>query len=135
MHHERRSGQSLDGFSHALLWLHELWVAQQSGKGLTLNQLIEASHQPFAVDVDAMANSLIYCELIHSSIDGHYMLSRDLNQFTLYDLVQILPYRLPNLIELQPGTPLEKQWNITLKQGDVELQKTLNVNLEQLFKG
>ena len=135
VHHERRSGQSLDGFSHALLWLHELWVAQQSGKGLTLNQLIEASHQPFAVDVDAMANSLIYCELIHSSIDGHYMLSRDLNQFTLYDLVQILPYRLPNLIELQPGTPLEKQWNITLKQGDVELQKTLNVNLEQLFKG
>ena len=134
VHHERRSGQSLDGFSHALLWLHELWVAQQSGKGLTFNQLIEASHQPFAVDVDAMANSLISCELIHSTIDGHYMLSRDLNQFTVYDLVQLLPYRLPNLIELQPVKPLEKQWNITLKQGDVELQKTLNVNLEQLFK-
>jgi membrane protein len=135
VHHQRRSGQALDGFSHSLLWLYELWQAQKIGKGLTLNELIDASHQPFAVDADEMTSALIHYELIHCTADGHYMLSRDLNHLSLYELSQILPYRLPTHINLQYlGSPIEEQWNITLRKGDVELQKTLNINLEQLFR-
>ncbi len=135
VHHQRRSGQSLDGFSHALLWLHEVWQAQQNSKGLSLNELIDASHQPFAVDADEMINALIHYELIHCTAEGHYMLSRDLDQITLYKLSQILPYRLPTHLDLQySGTLLEEPWSITFKKGDAELQKTLNITLEQLFK-
>lgn len=135
VHHQRRSGISLDGFSHALLWLHQLWLAQQDGKGLTFNQLIDASNQPFTVDADEMINALIYQELIHATADGHYMLSRDLNHVTLYQLSQLLPYRLPTHLDLNDAkSSLAEQWKATFKKNDKELQKSLNVSLEDLFK-
>lgn len=135
VHHQRRSGHALDGFSHALLWLHKLWLAQKKGKGLNFNELIDAIANPFAVDADEMINILTQQELIHSTADGHYMLSRDLNHLSLYQLSQILPYRLPPHTTLEYlDTPLEEQWNTTLKKGDAELQKTFDINLETLFK-
>lgn len=133
VHHQRRGGQALDGFSHALLWLHQLWIAHQSGKGLSFNELIDSSKQPFAVDVDEMINALIYHELIHATADGHYMLSRDLNQVSLYTLMQLLPYRLPTHLELNSRTSLAEQWKAAFKKNDEELQKSLNVSLEELF--
>jgi membrane protein len=135
VHHQRRAGPSLDGFSHALLWLYQLWQTQQEGKGLTFNELIDLSNQPFAIDADEMINALIHYELIHSTADGHYMLSRDLNQISLYDLTQILPYRLPTHLDLQHSNcALTEQWQSAFKKNDVELQIKLNMSLEQLFK-
>lgn len=135
VHHQRRSGHALDGFSHALLWLHELWQAQKNAKGLSFNELIDAIDHPFAVDADEMINTLIRSELIHSTADGHYMLSRELKHISLYQLSQTLPYRLPTHRDLEHlGSPLEEQWNSSFRKGDVELQKTLDINLEKLFK-
>ena len=135
VHHQRRSGQSIDGFSHALLWLHQLWIAQKEGKGLTFNELIDASSQPFAVDADEMINALIYHELIHSTADAHYMLSRDLNTLSVYSLTQLLPYRLPTHLELDYSkSSLAKKWKETFKKNDDELKKSLNINLEELFQ-
>lgn len=135
VHHQRREGKSLDGFSHALLWLHQLWKAQQNGKGLTFNDLVDASSQPFAVDVDEMINALIYQELIHATADGHYMLSRDLSQVSLYTLTQLLPYRLPTHLELQYSkSSLAEQWRSAFQKNDAKLQKSLHINLEELFK-
>lgn len=134
VHHQRRSGKSLDGFSHALLWLHQLWLAQQHGKGLSFNELIDASTQAFAVDVDEMINALIYNELIHATADGQYMLSRDLSHISLYSLTQILPYRLPiHLILEHSKSSIGKQWDDALKKNDDELQKSLEISLEELF--
>ncbi len=135
VHHQRRSGTSLDGFSHALLWLYELWIARQNGKGLTFNELIDVCNQPFAVDVDEMLNVLIRHELIHATADGHYMLSRDLNEISLYTLTQLLPYRLPTHLELHYSkSSIVEQWRAVFKQHDKELQKSLDINLEDLFK-
>ncbi|RUR08387.1 YihY family inner membrane protein [Legionella sp. km772] len=135
VHHQRRSGPALDGFSHSLLWLYELWQAQQRAKGLTLNELIDASHQPFAVDADEMINTLIDSELIHCTADGHYMLNRELKQISLYELSQMLPYRLPSHIDLEYlAPPLEEQWSIAFRRADEELQKIFSINLETLFK-
>ena len=134
VHHQRRAGKSLDGFSHALLWLHQLWTARQNGKSVSFNDLVDASSQPFAVDVDEMINALIHQELIHATADGNYMLSRDLNQITLYTLTQLLPYRLPTHLELQYSkSSLAEQWRAAFKKNDVELQKSLNISLEDLF--
>jgi membrane protein len=135
VHHQRRDGHALDGFSHALLWLNELWMSHQHGKGLTFNQLIDTSHQPFLVDADEMINALIYLELIHSTADGHYMLSRDLNHMSLYDLSQLLPYRLPTHLELEYNTHhLTNQWKAAFTNNDAGLKKRLGMSLEQLFK-
>ncbi|CAM3003791.1 YihY family inner membrane protein [Legionella worsleiensis] len=135
VHHQRREGKSLDGFSHALLWLHQLWLAQRHGKGLSFSELVDTSNQPFSEDVDEMINALIHLELIHATADGHYMLSRDLSQITLYDLTQFLPYRLPTHIELDYSkSSLAEQWRATFRKNDKGLQKSLNINLEELFR-
>ena len=135
MHHQRRSGNSLDGFSHALLWLQQLWIAQKSGKGLSFSDLVDASSQPFTVDVDEMINALIYHELIHDTADGQYMLSRDLSQISLYTLTQLLPYRLPTSLELHYSkTSLAEQWEAAFRKNDEELQKSLNITLDELFE-
>ena len=134
VHHKRRDGKSLDGFSHALLWLHQLWLTQKNGKGLSFNELVDASSQPFAVDVDEMINALIHLELIHATAEGHYMLSRDLSHITLYDLTQLLPYRLPTHMELDYSkSSLAEQWRAAFRKNDEDLQKSLNINLEELF--
>lgn len=135
VHHQRREGKSLDGFSHALLWLHQLWLGQQQGNGLTYNELVDVSTQPFAVDVDEMINALIYNELIHATADGHYMLSRDLDYVTLYDLTQLLPYRLPTHLELDHSqSSLTEQWLKAFKKNNEDLQKSLDISLESFFK-
>jgi membrane protein len=135
VHHQRRNGQALDGFSHALLWLHELWLAQQLGKGLSTNELIETSGKPFAVGAHEMINSLTYHELIHSTADGHYMLSRDLDEVSLYSLSQLLPYRLPSHLELDNShASLAKQWDIVFKNSHLELKKSMDISLEEFFK-
>jgi membrane protein len=133
VHHQRRAGQCLDGFSHALLWLNQLWIAQQNGRGLCFNELIDASNQPFSVDADEMIHTLIVYELIHLTSEDHYMLSRDLSQISLYDLSQLLPYRLPTHLELDDSASLPGSWRATFKKSNMEVKKSLHISLEELF--
>ncbi|MBA2653399.1 MAG: YihY family inner membrane protein [Tatlockia sp.] len=134
VHHQRRRGKPLDGFSHSLLWLHRLWLKQKEGKGASLDELINCTKHPFAVDIDEMANSLIDADLIHTTNDGLYMLSRDLEETTLHDLSQMLPYKFPTQEELEDltMTPVD-QWRLVFKKNDKELQHTLGIKLNQLF--
>lgn len=135
VHHQRRIGMPLDGFSHALLWLYQLRLAQIEGKGLTLDKLIDVSKQAYAIDVGKMLKQLIRLRLIKITSDGHYLLSRDLNQLTLYDLAQLLPYRLPNWEELaHHHQPLSNEWQRLIQKADKQLKQTLMISLEQLFQ-
>ncbi|KTD22136.1 ribonuclease BN [Legionella lansingensis] len=134
VHYKRRPGIPIDGFSHALLWLHQLWLAQQSGRGLTREALISASSLPFAINVDNMIHELISSGLVHNTDTGELMLSRDLNQVTLYWLTQHLPYRLPTRVELErEDLPHTIYWREVLDKTDLELQKALAIDLNQLF--
>ncbi len=134
VHHQRRTGLPLDGFSHTLLWLYHLRLAQIQGKELTIDELIDTSKQPYAVDVGELLNQLIQLQLIKTTVDGHYILSKDLAQVTVYHLAQLLPYRLPSSSELaQPKNSLPKRWLEQIKKADNCLKKTLVINLEQLF--
>ena len=135
MHHQRRTGIPLDGFSHALLWLYQLRLAQLDGRGLTIDELINASVQAYAVDVDEMLRLLTALQLIKITSDDHYILSRDLSQLTLYDLAQLLPYRLPNLSELATHEePFAKGWQAQIQKADTHLKRMFMINLEQLFR-
>ncbi len=135
VHHQRRPGVPLDGFSHALLWLYELRLAQVEGKALTVDELIDASKQAYLVDVGDVLKQLIVLKLIKRTNDGHYMLSRDLGQVTLYDLSQLLPYRLPTLSELtHHKDPIAKRWQAHIQKADKHLKQTLAVSLEELFQ-
>ncbi|MBA3537350.1 MAG: YihY family inner membrane protein [Tatlockia sp.] len=134
VHHQRRVGKPLDGFSHALLWLQQLWIYQKEGKGVSLDELINTTHHPFAIDIHEMANTLIRKGFIHNTNEGLFMLSRDLRDLTLYDLSQELPYHLPtrsDLDELDDSTM--EHWRLVFKKNNKGLQKSLTINLNELF--
>lgn len=135
MHHLRRNGRALDGFSHALLWLHQLWLAQHDGRGLNLTELVDASNQPYIIHVDEMINTLLHAHLIHANSNGEFMLSRDLTQLSLYQLSQLLPYRLPSHSELHSSSPsFNKSWLRAFNKNDELLQESLAIKLDELFQ-
>lgn len=134
VHHQRRKGHSLDGFSHAVLWLHQLWKAQHNGLGLSFNDLIDASEQPFAVDVDVMLQQLMQAGLIHASADATYRLSRDLSEVSLYDLSQALPYHLPTQNDLDHcKSSLIPEWLAVFRANNAAMKETLCIQLDALF--
>ena len=132
VHHQRRTGIPMDGFSHALFWLYQLRLMQLEGKGLTIEELINSSPQAYEIEARAMLSQLKDLQLIKKTSDGHYILSRNLNHISLYDLTQLLPYRLPRAenLNLQPKTA----WHTLLQKADIQLQQTLMISLEQLFQ-
>ncbi|MBA2710199.1 MAG: YihY family inner membrane protein [Tatlockia sp.] len=134
VHHQRRIGKPLDGFSHALLWLHEIWLQQKEGKGVSLDELINSTHHPFAIDINEMTNTLMSKGFIHITNEGLFMLSRDLRDLTLYDLSQELPYHLPtrNDIEHLDDSPIN-HWRRVFKKNNQGLQKSLTIKLSELF--
>ncbi len=134
VYYKRRTGPEIDGFSHALIWLHSLWKAQQNGKGMSVTHLVESSEQPFTVDVGDMLSLLIRKNLIHMAEDDNYRLSRDLHHFSLYQLHQLLPYRLPSVEELeQIVTEKNTHWKAVLTEHDQRLSQMLAVSLGDLF--
>lgn len=135
VHHQRRFGKPLDGFSHALLWLYELWKAQHHGKGLDFNQLVDANLQPFAVDVDTMLLELTKANLIHVTAHGEYMLSRDISNLNLLTMSELLPFKLPSHDDLIPiQSPINEKWQLIIKQKDDKLQSQFRLPLHQLFE-
>ena len=134
MHHQRRKGQPLDGFSHALLWLYRLRLAQINGQELSIEELINVSQQAYAINVNSMLQQFIELKLIKKTSSGHYLLSRDLNYLSLYELTQLLPYRLPNTAQLAHyDMVIRDEWQAPLITADEQLKKTLQTSLSQLF--
>ncbi|MDP1604110.1 MAG: YihY family inner membrane protein [Legionella sp.] len=134
VHYKRRHGYPLDGFSHALLWLEQLWLKQKEGRGMTLNELIESNNQPFMVDSDFMINELKRLNLVHSREDGYFFLSRDLTDISLYWLTQNLPFSLPTQNQLEKEDYARTfKWHGVLKRNDEVLHKLLDTNLSELF--
>lgn len=134
VHYQRRSGEPIPGFIHALLWLQALWVGQQSGRSVSLEGLIDASSRPFASNVDEMLSTLVNAELIHRTETGQYMLSQDMGKISLYMLSQKLPYPLPSAADLDNlEIDNELNWQNVFTPCQESLKKSLAINLEQLF--
>lgn len=135
VHHKRRRGTPLDGFSHALLWLYYLWQAQQKGQGVSLETLTNASEQPFQIDVDKMLSKFLELNLITATTEGEYILSRDLSNLSLYDFINFLPYRLPTEDELQQvELPADNIWAVNIVKANNQLKETLGIKLDALFR-
>jgi membrane protein len=134
VHHQRRCGIALDGFSHALIWLYYLWQKQKEGQGATLNELIDMVEQPFAIDINHMINQLKHLHLIHTSEAGYFLLSRDLGDISLYWLSHVLPYHLPSYYQLQQyDLQLMQPWQKAFKKHEKLLERALDIDLAYFF--
>ncbi|MFC3908101.1 YihY family inner membrane protein [Legionella dresdenensis] len=131
VHHERREGPPIDGFSHALLWLYELWQQQKDGLGLSQEQLIDRIPRPFLIDPEHMLYELIRLNLIHCDDNRHYLLSRDLHEINLYWLSEHLAYPLPQLEDNHRLLPAG--CDKIFIENDRMMQKSLSPSLAELF--
>lgn len=132
VHHQRRIGTPLDGFSQALLWLYKLQIAQNEGRALAIDALINASTQAYAIDIDEMIAELSRLALIKETIDGRFVLCRNLSQLTLYDLTQMLPYRLPRTLE-NDEVVITKTYHDLVQKTDTALDSILKISIDKLF--
>lgn len=136
MHYQRRRGKALDGFTHALLWLRILWLAQQKGTSVPLDLLINASNRPYDVEVGEMLSLLTNINLLKTTKSRRLILSRNINNMTLFELSRILPFPLPDPKSMIcKKTPITMQWSEKLTQVDEKLQDVLALNLNQFIDG
>jgi membrane protein len=134
VHHQRRQGISIDGFSHALLWLQELRQAQLSGKELRINELINASERAYAVDAHDMLKLFVDLQFVKMTHDGHYLLYRDLNLLSLYELSQLLPYPLPKAKTLTEHPELiNEKWQKIMQKVNADLERALPLSVSELL--
>lgn len=133
VYHRYHNGQPIDGFSHALLWLNELWLTQKEGKGLLFNELLSTSNQPFIVDNTTILNELKRINIIDRNEEGQLLLSRDLNETSLHWLSQQLSFSLPVSSDLNQSG-LHEVWQTILTRKEKALEQILSISLAELFE-
>lgn len=133
VYHKHQEGQTVDGFSHALLWLYLLWISQKDGKALTSKELLQYSNQPFAVNNTLMLQELQRLKLINKTDQEQYLLSRDLNEISLYWLSQNLIFQLPTSSPLEKKHALYLTWERLLAKKEQFLTELLQMSVAEFF--
>ncbi|WP_367607511.1 YihY family inner membrane protein [Legionella sp. W05-934-2] len=137
MSHLRRRGEALDPMTHALIWLYRLWEAQHSGKGVSLQRLIDADSQPYSLDAKQMIKILEEGKYIHTNDKGDYFLSRSLDNMPLYQVGEQLPFHFPRCTLPLPKKPPKwlAQWYQIIEARQKETQQKLSISVDSLFRG
>jgi membrane protein len=98
--YDRRRGKKVGGFIHTLLWLKQLWIAQQSGKSLASHELIAHDEVNYQEAPEELLAALFKADLIQTTDMGSFILSRDLSSMSLLELYDLLPWKLPKASEV-----------------------------------
>jgi membrane protein len=116
--------------------LHVFWQRQKEGRILNRNEVRRVLRESGVTHWDEFRNLLQECKLIRRTEEGGYMLSRDLRQITLSQLVAMLPW--PAEQQLRVHGEGMQAWEGRLKsrcdQAREGLHRPLDVDLESLFE-
>lgn len=125
-----RRGGVLDGFSHALLWIRELWYAQHDGNSLSIADLYRRCPAHYKVNPERQMRYLCENGIVQMTDDGSYVLVRDISEFTVAELHELLPWKLRSVSDsVHWNTKLEK----FLNKANKALFDALDVPLLELF--
>lgn len=130
MHYFTGKTGTLDGFTHAFLWLGYLWQAQRQGKSMSLKQLYGTLAGHYAINANQQLQYLLQAKLVAITSRKKYVLARDFSHITLADLYKILPWKLPQDIA---HTLLPKKAQDLLANTNLLLQEKLHVPLSELY--
>ncbi len=106
-----------------------LWSAQNTGSGLTTEQLLKL--EPGADDhqVQLLLENLRVARMVRRDEEGLWVVSRDLRQITLSNLYQTGGYVWPGLSDLESGRM--DPWNASLGEILAGLDPTMQTALDQ----
>lgn len=124
---------------HALLrLLHVFWERQQRGKALRSKEVRQVMRQSGISQWDEFRNLLLDARVIQRTDEGGYILSRDLRNLTLAQLLAALPWPLHTQLRIraqQDMEPWEGRLKTHMDDARTELMGTLKVPLDELFRG
>lgn len=117
--------------------LYVLWERQQRGKVLTSRVLRRVLRANGIAHWDEFRNLLLDMHLIQKTEDGAYVLSQDLRQISLAELVTRLPWPNSTLFDVHSVNeqmPWENTLCYTVENAQGVLANELTMSLDSLFK-
>jgi membrane protein len=91
---------TLDGFTHACVWLGYFWQAQQEGRALSMDFLVKQQALGYEVPPEKLIRILLEQHVLEKTATGLYSLNRDFNVLTFEELRHLLPWKLPAEVPL-----------------------------------
>ncbi len=123
----------LRGLPLILSVINLVWVAQQSGRFMTMKKLFAAENIPDRSKLSRVVEFLAQQEIMHVTAEGGLAVTADLHSVTLYDLYAKLP---ADIIRCSPATPgiieSERFAQVRLATGNA-LESVLGVALIELI--
>lgn len=131
---QRNPLSRLSGFVHAYLWLSTLWRAQQQGKSLSLQQLVNADPYDYKITPDAILSALLKANLVRTTDGGNYILCRDMSTLSFQEFSKSIPWRTPHAQDLQNlTTTWAKSLAQFLQSMESSCQNELQTNMVELL--
>ncbi|MCG8394440.1 MAG: YihY family inner membrane protein [Pseudomonadales bacterium] len=123
---------------HALLrLLHEFWHRQRHGKVLSSKEVRQVMRASGISQWDEFRNLLMEARLIRRTDEGGYMLSRDLRNLTLAQLVAMLPWPAHTQFRVrhqEEALPWERQLKTCMDEAREGMMAPLDLSLDALFQ-
>lgn len=126
--------RKLQAFMHAIQWLGYLWQAQQQGKTLSLLAMVRRDRCQYSVDPEQQIDILQQSGLVIRTRQGGYVLATDLTNYTLFDIYNVLPWKLPRPDEDYKSAFWQAQFKDYLIQLDSSLECSLKTPLQKLIR-
>ena len=124
-------------FQLAYRLVGNLWEAQKKGDNLSIEQLI--AHQPRASErqIKQIMHAFFQTKIASMDDAGDWMLSRDLNDFTLESLYQCgkYPLPLPGKTRVFQETPWDKEFESAMQDTYRKGTETMNRPLRSMYSG
>ncbi|MGB0467255.1 MAG: virulence factor BrkB family protein [Pontibacterium sp.] len=113
--------------------IHRLWQSQSKGEALSDRVLLKEVPGLDQGRWDQYVQLLLEGQVISCTDRGHYLLCRDLGQFSINSLHELLPWPLPDAPEAEAEQCWEQQLNQRLQTISTSRKDALSISLEQLF--
>ncbi|SEQ67422.1 tRNA-processing RNAse BN [Amphritea atlantica] len=133
VYRDHRRGRHYSHLHTMVSILQRLWQAQQKGEVLADRQLLQQVEGLEQSDWDSYNIILLEASVISRTEQGGYLLARDMGNFTLDQLNQLLPWPLPESAAAEVASGWQNQLNQRLKNLSEARQEQLGLTLEALF--
>lgn len=130
----RGQGEAVWDFEHAYLLVSGLWHAQRHGRPLSLPDLRARAGGLPQNQVNDILESLNRARWVDKTRDGNWMLARDLDETSLYDLHRAIARPLPPARGTSFDDPALAALHGVLKKFELHLHDSLDVPLSTLMR-
>ncbi|BBB26011.1 virulence factor BrkB family protein [Amphritea japonica] len=133
VYRDHRRGKLLSHLHTLVAVLQRLWQAQQQGEVLSDRQLLQQVEGLEQNEWDSYSQLLLNASVMSRTDRGGYILARDMGNFTLEQLNQLLPWPMPEPSPVESMAGWQRQLDQRLESLSQVRQQQLDLTLEALF--